>query len=60
MRATAGALVLTRDLQVPSVKHLALRPIATRRALGGDSGSPFVFKLKISPNRMGLDLGGRF
>ena len=55
-----GRLLLTRDLRIPGLKHLAFRPIPTSHALGGKSYIPFVFRLKISPKRMGVDLGGHF
>ena len=59
-RRALGTLIVTRDLAFPGFKTLGFRLIPTKRALGGDANIPFVFQLRLSSHRMGLDVGGRF
>jgi hypothetical protein len=59
-RKAIGRLVLTRDLQIPGTNALGFRLIPTRKALGGEKKIPFVFRVRFTKQRLGLDLGGWF
>jgi hypothetical protein len=56
-----SALVVTRDLVLPGMPFLGVRLIPTRRALGGESQIPIVFRpLVIGAGSVGLDATARF
>lgn len=62
LRRALGALVVTRDLEIPGTRCLGLgvRLIPGKKALGGDAQIPFVFQAGLGANRLGLKVGGRF
>lgn len=61
-RKALGALVVTRDLEVPGARclGLGLRLIPGKQALGGEAQLPFVVQAGLGPSRVGLKVGGRF
>lgn len=54
-----GALVVTRDLELPGTRAVGFRLIPTKKAIGGDAGIPLVLRAKIGKS-IGLVVGGRF
>jgi hypothetical protein len=61
LRDLLGALVITRDLEMPGAPFLGLRVIPTKKALSGESLIPFILRPRlIATSWYGLDVTARF